>query len=109
MMVPYEIYIAYISWGTDGKRRPILFLEKNDGYVVAFRITSQYENKSEEIKRKHFKISDRQQAGLSKPSYIDTGKKVEFPSALISPQTPIGKLTENDKLRLLEFLSMEGL
>lgn len=79
------------------------------GMSLHFVITSQYENKSEEIKRKHFKISDWQQAGLSKPSYIDTGKKVELPPSLISPQTPIGKLTDNDKLRLLELLSMEGL
>ena len=108
-MKPYEIYIAYISWGVDGKRRPILFLEKNSGYIAVFRITSQYENKSDEIKGQYVEISDWKQAGLSKPSYIDTGKKVEIQPSLISPQTPIGKLTENDKLRLLEFLSMEAL
>ena len=104
-MTPYELYIAYISWGADGKRRPILFLEEDNGYIKAFRITSQYARKSNEIKGKYVKIADWKQAGLSKLSYIDTGEKIKLSAALISQQSPIGKLTEADKRRLLELLT----
>ena len=104
-MNPYEVYIAYISWGTDGKRRPILCLEEDSGYIKAFRITSQYTNKSDEIKKRYIEIVDWKQSGLSKPSYIDAGEKVKIPIALFSLQPPIGRLTKTDKRRLLEFLS----
>jgi len=104
-MKPYEIYIAFISWGTDGKRRPVLFLEEDNGYARIFRITSQHANKSDTIKAQYIEIFDWQQAGLSNISYIDAGEKVRVPLALIFPVSPIGKLTENDKRRLLEFLS----
>jgi hypothetical protein len=103
-MDPYEIYIAYISWNSDGKHRPILFLEKDNGYAEAFRVTSQYANKSDDIKAQYIEITDWQQAGLLKLSYIDAGEKVRIPLTLISPQSPIGKLSESDKQRLLEFL-----
>ncbi|MCL1808008.1 MAG: hypothetical protein FWG31_09945 [Oscillospiraceae bacterium] len=104
-MTPYEVYIAYISWGTDGKRRPVLFLEEDGSHIRAFRITSQYESKSDTIKEKYIKIADWKQSGLLKPSYIDAGEKVRIEAALISPEEPIGKLTDSDKRRLLDFLA----
>ena len=100
-----EIYIAYISWGNDGKRRPILFMEEDNGYITAFRITSQYAGKSDDVKRKYVEIADWQQSGLNRLSYIDTGEKLRVSPVLISPKEPIGKLSENDKQRLLEFLN----
>ena len=102
-MDPFDICVAYISWDGGGKRRPVLFLDKKDGYAEVFGITSQYEGKSETIRAKYFKIDDWRQAGLTRPSYIDTVVSIEAPIALISP--PVGKLTENDKRRLLEFLN----
>ena len=104
-MDPYEIYIAYISWVGDGKRRPILLIEEDGVYIKAFRITSQYANKSDNIKAQYLEITDWQQTGLSKMSYIDTGEKVRIPIALISSQSPIGKLSAEDKQRLLEFIA----
>ena len=104
-MNSYEIYIAYISWGGDGKRRPILFIEEDNGHAIAFRVTSQYANKSDDIKAQYIEITDWQQAGLSKLSYIDAGEKVRIPLAMISPQSSIGELSESDKQRLLEFLT----
>ena len=50
MMELYDIYIAFVSWGSEGKRRPILILDVYDGNVKAFNITTQYESKSEEIR-----------------------------------------------------------
>jgi len=102
-MNPFDVCIAYISWDDGGKRRPVLLLEKVDGYAEVFRITSRYEAKSETIQALYFKIDDWQQAGLSKQSYIDTIASIEVPIALIV--STIGKLTENDKQRLLKFLN----
>ena len=102
-MSPFDVCVAYVSWDDGGKRRPVLLLEKADGYAEVFRITSQYEDKNEIIQAQFFKIVDWQQAGLSKQSYIDTIACVEVPIALIV--SIIGKLTENDKHRLLKFLN----
>ena len=29
----YDIFIAYVSWGKDGKRRPVLILERDNEEV----------------------------------------------------------------------------
>jgi hypothetical protein len=102
-MDPFDVCIAYVSWENGGKRRPVLLLAENGDYVTAFRITSKFDNKSDTIKAQYLEILDRQQAGLTKLSYIDTITSVKVPIAHIS-LPPIGKLTERDKLRLLEFL-----
>ena len=106
-MSPYEIYIAYISWGGGGKRRPVVFLAPvlENGYAEVLRITSQFANKSDTVRAGYLEITDWQQAGLSKISYIDTSYTVEVPIAMISPPKPIGKLTEKDKQALLEILN----
>ncbi|MCL2083300.1 MAG: hypothetical protein FWH04_08735 [Oscillospiraceae bacterium] len=104
MMKPFDVCIAYVSWENGGKRRPILFLAKDEEYAEAFRITSQFADKSEAVKSRYLEILDWQETGLVKPSYIDTIASVEVPIANIS-LPPIGELTEKDKLRLLEFLA----
>jgi hypothetical protein len=45
-MKPFEIYIAYIPWGTGGKNRPVLLLEEYTGLVAVYTITSRCETKS---------------------------------------------------------------
>ena len=102
-MNPFDICVAYISWETGGKRRPVLLLEKENGYAEVFRITSKYEGKSKTIQAQYFEINDWQQVGLSNPSYVDTIASIEVPITLID--STIGKLTENDKQRLLKFLN----
>jgi hypothetical protein len=104
-MNPFDVCIAYVSWEDGGKRRPVLLLAKKDEYyVTAFRITSQYADKSEEVKARYLEILDWKQAGLVKQSYIDTITSVRVPIVNIT-LPPIGKLTEHDKLRLLEFIA----
>ncbi|MDR1702647.1 MAG: hypothetical protein LBR56_07710 [Sporomusaceae bacterium] len=105
-MDPFDIYIAYVSWEGGGKRRPVLFLAQEGSYVEIFRITSQYTDKSAILKMRYFEITDWRQAGLTKLSYIDTTVSLEIPAALIS-EPPIGKLTENDKRRLIGFLNRD--
>lgn len=103
-MNPFDICVAYVSWTNGGKSRPILLLVKGTNYVEAFRITSRYASKSNAVKAQYFEIIDWRQAGLAQLSYIDTIESIEVPISRVS-LPPIGKLSENDKLRLIEFLA----
>lgn len=100
-MNPYNIHIAYVSWGGDGKRRPVLVLSSDQNEVAVFQITSQYDSKSVAIQAQYVAIDDWAQAGLAKQSYIDIGRIIGLPIATVQP-TPIGKLSDNDLRRLLE-------
>jgi len=103
-MKPFDVFIAYVSWHNGGKDRPVLAFIIDDSNVDIYQITTQYDNKSKEMQALYFKISDWSQAGLDKQSYIDTGTLISLPVAVINNKKPIGKLTENDKQRLLDFL-----
>ena len=105
MMNPFEIFIAYLTWGSGGKYRPILALIVGGNSVDMFRITTQFENKSVFIQAHYFEINDWAQAGLDKQSYVDTGTLITLPLNTFKDRTPIGKLTKNDRCRLLEFLT----
>ena len=96
-MKPFEIFIAYISWGNEGKSRPVLAFALNDGKVSIYLITSKYDGKSKAIRAKYFKINDWSQSGLDKLSYIDTGLLISLPLSVIDNKKPIGKLSIADK------------
>ena len=68
-MNPYDLHIAYVSWGDDGKRRPVLVLSSDEKEVAIFQITSQYDGKSAVIQLQYVSIEDWAQAGLTKQSY----------------------------------------
>ena len=101
----FDIFIAYVSWGINGKIRPVLILSQTSNAVKAFNITTRYENKSESVRSKYFKINDWRQAGLSKQSYIDTNDTVTVPLSSVDVAHPVVTLTLPDIQRLLEFLS----
>jgi len=101
---PYDLHIAYVSWGCDGKRRPVLVLASDQKEVAIFQITSQYDNKSAVIQSQYIVIEDWAQAGLAKPSYIDIGRIIDLPIATIQP-TPIGKLSGNDLRKLFHAIN----
>jgi hypothetical protein len=101
----FDIYIAFVSWGNGGKRRPVLILEETANSVTVFNITTRYESKSAEIRIKYFKINDWQQAGLDKQSYVDTNNTVTLPMSAVDRQSHIGKLTAEDDRRLIEFMT----
>jgi len=101
----FDIYITYVSWGDSGKNRPVLVFELKEGIAYVFNITTQYENKSEFIRSNYFKINDWSQAGLNKQSYIDTNMANEIPVSAFDNKTEIGRLSENDVIRLIEFVS----
>jgi len=103
-MNPYDIHIAYVSWGGDGKRRPVLVLSANKKEVSVFQITSQYDDKSAVIKSQYIAIDDWAQAGLSMRSYIDIGRIIDLPKATVQ-SAPIGKLSDNDLRKLLNVMN----
>ena len=100
----FDIFIAYISWGSEGKKRPVLILEQQSTVVYVFNITTQYENKSDAIRSKYFKINDWRQAGLDRQSYVDTNIVRDLPSTVLDGKTAIGRLTESDVQKFYEFL-----
>ena len=105
LMEPYNIFTTYISWNNGGKSRPVLVYAINEELIRIYPITTQYENKSEKIKEKYFRINDWSQAGLDKQSYIDTGTRFTQSLTIFDKIEPIGTLTEEDKKRLIKFLS----
>jgi len=103
----FDIYIAFVSWGSGGKSRPVLILEESIDSVTAFSITTQYDSKSKAIRVKYFTISDWQQAGLNDQSYVDTNNTITLPHTAIDSNHPIGKLSAADELRLIEFINQQ--
>jgi len=103
-MQPFELRIAMLAWDGDGKRRPVLILSLNGEIASLYSITTQYENKSKQIKANYFPIKNWQFAGLNKPSYIDTNKLIQLNVAAID-DTPIGHLSAIDAKSLQEFLA----
>ena len=101
-MNAYDVYIAYVSWSTGGKDRPVLVLEDNGSSIKIFSITTRYIGKSGNIRDKLFKINDLQQAGLNQESYIDTNTTITLPRSSITHH--IGNLAESDVLRFIQFL-----
>ena len=104
-MHPFDIFIAYVSWGSDGKRRPMLVYKKSDGDIMTFPITTQYASKPKAIQARYFVVNDWSQAGLDKQSYVDTGTPYVFSEKHLEETGAIGRLTENDKKKLIEFFT----
>lgn len=102
----YSIVVARIEYadGTGSKVRPALVVSVGDEVVKTFRITSQYQFKSDVIKAKYFEIIDWYKAGLRKPSWIDTVRFYEIDSDKVKIKI-IGRLSERDIDRLKVFLS----
>ena len=91
--------------GSDkSKVRPALVVKIKDNYVSVFKITSQYENKSEKIKRAYYPIKNWEIAGLNRISYVDTLQTYDIDKATIFKNRPIGKLTKEDVSGLYQFL-----
>ena len=102
-MKSYDIFIVYISWRSGGKKRPVLVYALSNGLVKIYPITTQYENKSDDVKARFFKINDWEQSGLDKQSYIDTGTRFKRPLSFFEHIEPVGSLTDNDIDRLIQF------
>jgi mRNA interferase MazF len=105
-MEPMDIYIANVPFdeGTVSKVRPALVIEVSQERVMVFKVTSQYQNKSAQIKRLYYPIKDWQQAGLKKQSYVDIHRLYRLDKKWVFSHQPIGKLTVVDRLALFNFI-----
>ena len=101
-----DLYIANVPFdeGYGSKRRPALVLVIKEEYVIVFKITSKYTNKSERIKHLYYPIKDWQAAGLYKQSYVDTHKAYQITRSAVFSRKPIGKLTVKDVIGLSLFI-----
>ena len=104
-MKPFDINIAYVLWGGNGKSRPVLIIDHQDAVVYAFNITTQYEGKSDTIRAGYFTIGDWKVAGLDRQSYVDTNTVREIPAVVLDGKKEIGRLSVADENRLIEFIS----
>jgi hypothetical protein len=102
-MQPFDLFITHLSWGEDGKHRPVLVYVIDADEVGIYQITTQYESKSEHIRAKYFEIKDWAIAGLDRLSYVDIGTLIDIPLTQLDGKTSIGKLTEADKQRFFDF------
>ena len=109
----FDIFIAHITWGGvvnevgGDKKRLVLILEQTSGGVTVFNITTRYENKSEIIRRKYFKINDWHEAGLNQQSYVDTNRTLTLPLSSVDATHPVGTLTVSDVQKFIEFIRNE--
>ena len=98
----YDIHIAYVSWGDDGKKRPVMILEQGLNGIEVFSITTKYRDKSDTVRSKYYVINDWQQAGLSQESYIDISITITLPKSSI--EHFIGTLSLDDIQGLIKFI-----
>jgi len=103
-MNPFDVFIAYVSWDGGGKSRPVLAYLTDEKNISVYQITTQYEQKSKIIQANYYKINDWADAGLEKQSYIDTGTLIKLPVSVINEKTPLGKLSDKDKQKLIDTL-----
>jgi len=103
-MDAFDIFIAYVSWGGDGKFRPVLVYAQSISALLVYPITTQYTSKSERTKAKLFEITDWAAAGLHRPSYADTGTPLLFSKSAVHDKNAIGRLSNADQARFSEFL-----
>lgn len=101
----YSVVVSRIQYsdGTGSKIRPAVVVKFNDEVIQTYRITSQFESKSEKIKSQYLEIIDWYQAGLHKPSYIDTVQIYELDLNEFAIKL-IGKLSNRDRDRLVDVL-----
>ena len=100
-----DIVVTYIGFSTSngGKTRPTAVILDTEEKLIVFPITSKYANKSPKIKRQYFQIVDWKAAGLTKPSWIDIGNKVELTKKNMSLHK-IGSLSLSDIKAMRKFI-----
>ncbi|QDR73682.1 type II toxin-antitoxin system PemK/MazF family toxin (plasmid) [Limosilactobacillus reuteri] len=99
-----EIYTAYVSWGTGGKRRPVLVIKSDEDFFEFYNITSKYNEKSRFIQRQYYPIKYWKESGLKKQSYVDVGRILNLPVEAVVLKF-VGELTRDDKIGLANFIS----
>ena len=86
------------------KYRPALVIAMRDGYINVLKITKEYEDKSDAIKKLYYEIEEWQKAGLKKKSYVDCHRTYNVSQDYILRHQPKGELTSKDKTQLFAFI-----
>lgn len=103
---PYSVYLADVPFEDQegSKYRPALVVRSARGVTMVLKITSQYEGKDAAIQNLYYPIQHWQQAGLSKPSYVDTHSYFVLPTAVFTTHKQLGNLDERDAKRLVSMV-----
>lgn len=108
----FDIHNCYVEFveGKVGKVRPILIMDwatLDSELVYFYKITSQYEEKSEQIKEMYYPIVKWQEAGLSKASYVDTFsiEALRVDVLVAEASAPQGRLHDDDIAGFYKFVS----
>ncbi len=104
-MEVYSVLVSRYNYsdGTGSKIRPGVVIKFNNEIIRTYRLTSQYENKSEYIKSRYLEIIDWAKANLKKPSWIDTIQYYDIENKGFNIKI-IGKLSDRDVARLKSFI-----
>ncbi|MDG9734289.1 hypothetical protein [Leuconostoc pseudomesenteroides] len=104
----HSIMIADLAYDegreAGSKVRPAFVVKYDNQKIAYYKITSQFNNKSDYFQNKYFEIKDWVYAGLKKPSWIDTFKICRVDEQYVVIKFA-GYLSANDEARFVEFLS----
>ncbi|HEP4089601.1 TPA: hypothetical protein VCQ88_001833, partial [Streptococcus pyogenes] len=69
----YSVLVSRIEYsdGTGSKVRPAVVVKFNDEVIKTLRLTTKYENKSDNIKSQYLEVIDWAKANLKRRSWID--------------------------------------
>ncbi|KRK81152.1 hypothetical protein [Companilactobacillus nodensis] len=95
---PMDLYIANVPFDdiSKSKFRLALVVDIYDNYVLVFKITSKYTNKSTNTKKFYYPIKYWEEAGLIKKSYVDIHKNYKIARSTVFKRPPIGRLEITD-------------
>ena len=99
-------FVKYIE-SVDGKVRPLLVVDITNNEALVYKITSKYKDKPEKTRINYFPIFQWKQAGLIKPSYIDTTSAIWLPKKQLGET--LGSLSLIDIENLSRFLTQKKL
>ncbi|MFC6260230.1 hypothetical protein [Levilactobacillus fujinensis] len=101
-----DIVVAAVPYddGKTFKTRPALLVMIDRQQSTVYKITSKYENKSEDIKRFYYPIKFWREAGLDKMSYVDVHTAYALATEYMLQNSPIGKFSKPDQIELFKFV-----
>ncbi|VDZ39505.1 hypothetical cytosolic protein [Streptococcus dysgalactiae subsp. dysgalactiae] len=101
----YSILVSRIEYsdGTGLKVRPAVVVKFNDEVIKTLRLTTKYENESDNIRSQYLEVIDWAKANLKRRSWIDTIQYYDLEDKGFNIKI-IGKLSDRDIGRLKDFL-----
>lgn len=101
---PFDVTAGFWYYRTSGGARKYILISKvTPKGVIAYRITSHYQDKSEYIRQQYYEIKDWKKAGMIKQSWIDIKGARRFSLKNISLEKR-GELSLDDQVGLIRFI-----